>query len=39
MSEKLALFGVKMSGTGRDMMGLYEQNGVLSINTKVLIYT
>jgi len=28
-----------MSGTGRDIMGLYEQNGFLAIDTKVLFYT
>ena len=32
-------FGVKMSGTGRDTMGLYEQNRILRIDTKVLFYT
>ena len=32
-------FGVKLSGTGRDIMGLHEQNRVLRINTKVLFYT
>jgi len=32
-------FGVKMFGTGWDIMGLYEQNRVLTINTRVLFYT
>ena len=32
-------FGVKTFGTGRDITGLYEQNRVLRINTKVLFYT
>ena len=31
-------FGVKMFGTGWDMMGLYEQNGGFVIDTKVLFY-
>jgi len=32
-------FGVKLFGTGWDIMGLYEQNCVLVIDTKVLFYT
>ena len=32
-------FGVKLFGTGCDMMGLHEQNRVLMIDTKVLFYT
>jgi len=31
-------FGVKMFGTGWDMIGLYEQNGGFVIDTKVLFY-
>jgi hypothetical protein len=29
-------FDVKMLGTGRDMMGLHEQNEILAISTMVL---
>jgi hypothetical protein len=32
-------FGVKMFGTGQDITGLYEQNRVLVVGTKVLFYT
>jgi hypothetical protein len=32
-------FGVKLFGTGWDMMGLHEQNRFLVIGTKVLFYT
>ena len=32
-------FGVKILGTGWDIMGLDEQNKVLPIDTKVLFYT
>ena len=31
-------FGVKLFGTVWDIMGFYEQNRVLAINTKVLFY-
>ena len=37
--ENWRYFGVKLFGTGRDIMGLYEQNRVLIIDTKVLFYT
>jgi len=30
---------VNLFGTGRDIMGLHEQNRVLVIGTKVLFYT
>src|SRR4030042_3514342 len=37
--ESWHYFGVKVSGTGRDMMGLQEENGVLKINAKALFGT
>jgi len=37
--ENWRYFDVKMFGTGRDIMGLHEQNRVLEIDTKVLFYT
>jgi len=37
--ENWRYFGVRLFGTGRDITGLYEQNRVLVIGTKVLFYT
>ena len=37
-SNQSSEFDVKLFGMGRDIMGLYEQNRILMIGTKVLFY-